>query len=283
MEFLIITGMSGAGKSRAASSLEDLGFYCVDNMPPELIPKFAEICINAEYEKVVLVMDIRTARDFEKIFVGISEAEKIGCSFKILFLDAKNSILINRYKETRRKHPMDKGGTSIIESISKERELLEPLRVRADFKVDTSTLNTSRLRDHMLKLFLDESSRTLIVNVLTFGFKHGAPAEADLMFDVRFLPNPYYEKDLREKNGTQKEVLDYVFLNGVAEEFMVKLRDMVDFLIPKYIDEGKTSLVIAIGCTGGKHRSVAIGENMLAHVLKSGINAVINHRDIGKL
>ena len=281
MDILIISGMSGAGKSKSAESLEDLGFYCVDNMPPELIPKFTEICMKSQCKNVVLVIDIRAAKDFEKLFEWVSEAEKLGANFKILFLDSKNSTIINRYKETRRKHPMDDGGMSIIDAISKERELLEPLRIRADFKVDTSTLSTSRLRDHMLKLFLDENSRTLLVNVVTFGFKHGPAQEADLMFDVRFLPNPYYQVELRDKNGTSEEIREYVFRNGVAEVFMTKLCDMIDFLIPKYIDEGKTSLVIAIGCTGGKHRSVAIGEALAKHVCD--YNTVINHRDIGKL
>ncbi|MFI3226684.1 MAG: RNase adapter RapZ [Clostridia bacterium] len=282
MEFLIITGMSGAGKSKAAESLEDLGFYCVDNMPPELLPKFAEICINSNYEKVVLVMDIRTAKGFDSLFHAIGEAEELGCKFKILFLDAKNSTLVNRYKETRRRHPMSDGRSSLLEAITRERAVLEPIRIKSDYKVDTSTISTARLRDHMIKLFLDEDSRTLIVNVLTFGFKHGPAYEADLMFDVRFLPNPYYNLELRPKNGTEQEIKDFVFENGVADEFMKKLCDMLDFLIPKYIDEGKTSLVIAIGCTGGKHRSVAIGEAVLKHVEKQGLSSVIIHRDIQK-
>lgn len=282
MDFLIITGMSGAGKSKAATSLEDLGFYCVDNMPAELIPKFAEICMTAKYSKVALVMDVRTALDFDKMFASIEEAKQLGCGFKIIFLDAKNQVLMNRFKETRRKHPMDDGSKGLLNSIAHERELLEPLRMKSNFEIDTSTLNTSRLRDHMVKLFLGNKQKTLIINVVTFGFKHGAALEADLMFDVRFLPNPYYEKDLRAKTGIEQDVREFVFQNGVAEQFMVKLRDMVDFLIPNYIDEGKTSLVIAIGCTGGKHRSVAIGEEILKHVIKEGYNAVINHRDFGK-
>ncbi|MFI3114579.1 MAG: RNase adapter RapZ [Clostridia bacterium] len=283
MEFLIISGMSGAGKSKAAESLEDWGFYCVDNMPPQLIPKFAEIFINSERKNVVLVMDIRSGRDFEQLFSSIKEAEELGCVFKILFLDAKNSVLVNRYKETRRKHPMSDGTSSIAQAIGKERELLEPIRLKADYEVDTSTVSTARLHDHILKLFLGENSRTLIINVQTFGFKHGPALEADLMFDVRFLPNPYYVPELRMNNGTDEKVREYVYQNGIAEEFMVKLRDMLDFLIPKYIDEGKSSIVVAIGCTGGKHRSVAIGEEVLKHALDMGHSAVITHRDIGKV
>lgn len=283
MEFLIITGMSGAGKSKAASFLEDLGFYCVDNMPPELIPKFAEICVNAEYKKVALVMDIRSTKDFEKLLDCAELASEFYVTFKVLFLDAKNTTLINRYKETRRKHPMDNGTRSLQDSIKFERDLLDRIRERADYKIDTSMMKTSDFRDNLLKVFLEEKERTLIVNVQSFGFKHGTPSESDLMFDVRFLPNPYYIDELREKNGTQQEIVDYVFENGVAEEFMVKLRDMIDFLIPKYIDEGKISLVVAIGCTGGKHRSVAICENIVKHIKSQGYSAVANHRDIGKV
>lgn len=282
MEILIITGMSGAGKSKVASSLEDLGFYCVDNMPSELIPKFAEICINSNYNKVALVIDTRTATNFNGLFKHISEAEKLECTFNILFLDAKNEVLVNRFKETRRKHPMDEGGTGLLNAISCERELLEPIRNRANFKVDTSSLNTSRLRDHILELFLVNREKTLVINILTFGFKHGAVVEADLMFDVRFLPNPYYQYELREKTGIEPDVRDFVFNNGVADEFMIKLCDMFQFLIPKYIDEGKTSLVIAIGCTGGKHRSVAIGESILKYLSNEGYDAVITHKDFKK-
>lgn len=283
MEFLIISGMSGAGKTRAAAILEDLGYYCVDNMPVELIPKFAEICVASHYEKVAIVMDIRTSKAFEKLFISLEEAEEKGYEFKIIYLDAKDSTLVSRYKETRRAHPMSRGGVSLAEAIKGERNLLEPVRLKANLIVDTTALSVQRLREHLIDLVLEERNRSLIVNVLTFGFKHGAPQESDLLFDVRFLPNPYYDEQLRVKTGLDLDVCDYVHKTTVASEFMVKLTDMIDFLIPQYIAEGKSSLVIAIACTGGKHRSVCIGEELYKHIQKTGLNVVINHRDKDKM
>ncbi len=283
MEFLIVSGMSGAGKTKVATCLEDLGYYCVDNMPGELIPKFAEICVDSNFDKVALVVDIRTSRDFDKLFKSVDLAKDIGYDFKILYLDAKDSILINRFKETRRRHPMSHDNVSLTDAIKKERDVLELVRNRADFVVDTSYLSLGKLREHILNLFIEKSSKTLITSVVTFGFKHGAPHDVDMMFDVRFLPNPYYDLNLRAKTGLSEDVREYVFKDGVAEEFSEKLKTMIDFLIPHYITEGKTSLSIGIGCTGGKHRSVAIGEEIIKHLKNKEFNVDIKHRDKDKL
>lgn len=280
MNIKIVTGMSGAGKSRALTALEDMGYYCVDNMPVALLGNFVELGINSElYQKVALVIDIRTSSDFKGLFKGIDEAKIKGASLEILFLDSTTQTLIKRYKETRRKHPLMNENVNIEMAIEKEKNLLEPLKNKAEYIVDTSSFSTSMLREHLVNLFAGNKKETIMVNVLSFGFKHGTPNDADIMFDVRFLPNPYYEIELREKTGMDKEVEDYVFESGMAGEFFDKLTDMVDFLLPRYIYEGKTSLVIGIGCTGGKHRSVTIARLLAAHIRKLNYNVVETHRD----
>ncbi len=281
MYFLIVSGMSGAGKSRTVAVLEDLGFYCVDNMPVELLPKFAEICMaSAErYEHVALVVDVRARNNFKSLFAALKHVKSLGCDYKILYLDTATETLIRRYKETRRKHPLMTENTTITEAIAKEREILEGLRGKADFVVDTTALSLAKLKETIVGLFKEDRAGIFEVNVMSFGFKYGLPTEADLVFDVRFLPNPYYEISLREKNGTDPKVRDYVFRDGEADRFMEKLTDLIDYLIPRYSEEGKTNIVVGIGCTGGKHRSVAICEALTRHIQETGYKAYATHRD----
>lgn len=282
MQFLIVTGMSGAGKSRTVATLEDLGYYCVDNLPIALIPQFAEVCFAAteRYEKVALVTDVRAGGDFNQLFGSLDSIKAMGCEYSILFLDTETETLIHRYKETRRKHPLMTPGVSMPDAIEKERELLAVVRERADYVVDTTRFSAAALREHLIKIFSEADAGELMqVSVQSFGFKYGIPTEADLVFDVRFLPNPYYEISLREHNGTEKCVRDYVFQDGVADQLMEHLTGMIDFLLPRYAAEGKASLVICIGCTGGKHRSVAITEALTEHINANGGNATAVHRD----
>lgn len=282
MQFLIVTGMSGAGKSRTVATLEDLGYYCVDNLPIALIPQFAEVCFAAteRYEKVALVTDVRAGGDFNQLFGSLDSIKAMGCEYSILFLDTETETLIHRYKETRRKHPLMTPGVSMPDAIEKERKLLAVVRERADYVVDTTRFSAAALREHLIKIFSEADAGELMqVSVQSFGFKYGIPTEADLVFDVRFLPNPYYEISLREHNGTEKCVRDYVFQDGVADQLMEHLTGMIDFLLPRYAAEGKASLVICIGCTGGKHRSVAITEALTEHINANGGNATAVHRD----
>lgn len=281
MYFLIVSGMSGAGKSRTIGVLEDLGFYCVDNMPVELLPKFAEICMaSAErYEHVALVVDVRARNNFKSLFQALENVKELGCDYKILYLDTSTETLIRRYKETRRKHPLMTEDVSMTEAIAKEREILEGLRGKADFVVDTTTLSLAKLKETIVGLFKEDKAGIFEVNVMSFGFKYGIPTEADLVFDVRFLPNPYYEISLREKNGTDPQVRDYVFRDGEADRFMEKLTALIDYLIPRYSAEGKTNIVVGIGCTGGKHRSVAICEALNRHIQETGYKSYATHRD----
>ena len=282
MHFLIVTGMSGAGKSRAVAVLEDLGYYCVDNLPIPLIPKFAEICLAAteQYDKVALVTDVRAGDSFSKLFTSLDSIRSMGCDYRILYLDTATQTLITRYKETRRKHPLMNEGLSLAEAIDRERDRLEAVRGRADYVVDTTKLTAAGLREHLVRLFAGtDSGQVFQIIVESFGFKHGIPTEADLVFDVRFLPNPYYEISLREHNGTEPAVRDYVFQGGTADALMMHLNSLMDFLIPRYISEGKTSVVVCIGCTGGKHRSVAIAEALSEHLRGRDYGVVTMHRD----
>lgn len=282
MRFLIISGMSGAGKSRAIDVFEDLGFYCVDNMPVSLIPKFAELCMvtTDKYENVAIVTDVRGGGDkeFNELFCALDSIQKTGFQYSVLFLDASTGVLINRYKETRRKHPLDNLG--ITEALEKERTILETVRDRADYIIDTTILSPSKLREHIISIFMIAGlDRSIVINVISFGFKYGIPIESDLLFDVRFLPNPFYDSTLKFKTGLESDVRNYVFTGGKADQFLGKLYDMIDFLIPQYINEGKTSLVISIGCTGGKHRSVAIAEEVNAYLKQACYHTILNHRD----
>ena len=283
MNFYIISGMSGSGKSRAMATLEDLGYYCVDNMPVALIPAFAEICMAAtggKYERVALAVDVRAGKDIVHLQAACDQIKNIGCEYKIIYLETSTPILINRYKATRRKHPLMEKGMSMTAAIEKEREMLSGLRDRADFVVDTTGLSAAGLRERLLTLFSGtESGEVFEVIVQSFGFKYGIPPESDLVLDVRFLPNPYYEMSLRERNGTDPEVRDYVFRGGTADVLMHYLTGMIDFLLPRYIAEGKANLIISICCTGGKHRSVAITEALSEHLRRQEYGVVTMHRD----
>lgn len=286
MDFFIISGMSGAGKSRAASALEDMGFYCVDNMPPELIPKFAEMCIaaNSRFSHVALVTDIRAGLDFSTLFEALDSIKTLDCNYKILYFEASTDVIIKRYKETRRPHPLFVEGTPIEYTIEKEIEMLAGVRARADYIIDTSSLTAANLRDRLIQFFEDNALRdqSMIINVSSFGFKYGIPADADLVFDVRFLPNPYYDISLRPKTGLDPDVYSYVMKFRQTADFLKHLYGMIEFLIPQYIEEGKTSLNIAIGCTGGKHRSVALTEELGDHISSLGFRTVKLHRDASR-
>ncbi len=288
MEFVIISGMSGAGKSRAAAFMEDMGFFCVDNLPVPLIPKFAELGMSAsgtgEYERVVLVTDVRSGGNFEMLFRALDELTAMKCPYQILFMDAADETIIKRYKESRRSHPLESDALALEGAIARERELLSGLRGRANHIIDTTDLPTTGLRDELHRLFLrgQETRDNLRVNVTSFGFKHGIPRVADLVFDVRFLPNPYYVPELRALTGLDDGVREYVFRDGQAEEFMTRLEDMLDYLLPRYVQEGKTALVVAIGCTGGHHRSVAIAHRIAEHVRQQGYGVTESHRDIAR-
>ena len=282
MYFLIVSGMSGAGKSRAVATFEDLGYYCVDNLPIALIPRFAEICLAAteRYERVALVTDVRAGGDFQQLFDSLDSIKSMGCDYRILFFDTDTPTLIRRFKETRRKHPLMDKGVSMTAAIEKERNMLSALRNRADFVVDSTGLSAAGLRERLLALFSGaDNGGAFEVIVQSFGFKYGIPPESDLVFDVRFLPNPYYEMSLREKNGTDPDVRDYVFQGGTADVLMGHLTTMIDFLLPRYIAEGKSNLIISIGCTGGKHRSVAIAEALGGHLRGRDYGVVTVHRD----
>ena len=285
MEFVIISGLSGAGKSRAASIMEDMGFFCVDNLPAPLIPKFAELGMagNGEYDRVVLVTDIRGGTRFDSLFQALDGLRAMQCAYSILFMEATDEVIIQRYKETRRSHPLADECDSLEEAIALERRMLAPLRERAEFVVDTSDLSTAKLRGELLRLFGRGSQEgAMTVSVTSFGFKHGLPREADLGFDVRFLPNPYYVQELRPRTGLDDGVRDYVFSGGAAGEFLEKLQDLVGFLLPKYVEEGKTALVVAVGCTGGHHRSVAIAHALAAYIRGRGYPVTESHRDLGR-
>lgn len=285
MKFVIITGMSGAGKGTAVKIMEDMGYYCVDNLPISLIEKFAELSMasNDELEKVAVSIDIRNNNALSELGEVLERIRAQGISFEILFLEAEDEVLIKRYKETRRNHPLS-GGDRIDKGIVLEREKLEFLKKQADYIIDTSRLLTRELKLELEKIFVqNQDYKSLFVTILSFGFKYGIPTDLDLVFDVRFLPNPYYVEGLRAKNGNDKEVQDFVMQYQESHDFLDKLQDMVEFLIPNYISEGKNQLVISIGCTGGKHRSVTLA-NELYNRLKenSGYGIKIEHRDIGK-
>ena len=285
MRFVIVTGMSGAGKSTALNRLEDMGYFCVDNLPISLISKFAEMAYTpgSEIQRVALGVDVRSGEalgKLEDVLEGMAAASQ---KYEILFLDAADEVLVKRYKETRRTHPLARGGR-VDRGIAQEREKLAFLKRHADYIIDTSKLLTRELNMELEKIFVEgREFKSLVVTVLSFGFKYGIPADADLGFDVRFLPNPYYVEGLRAKTGNDKEIQDYVLQFKEAHEFLDKLEDMINFLIPNYIAEGKNQLVISIGCTGGKHRSVTLANELYKRMMdKKEYGLKIEHRDIGK-
>lgn len=285
MRFVIVTGMSGAGKSTALKMLEDMGYFCVDNLPIQLMPKFAEMLMlpNAEINQAALGVDIRSGQALDGIEEQLSQMDGQGIRYEILFLDARDNVLVKRYKETRRQHPL--GGMGRVDiGIAKERERIAFLKMRATYILDTSKMLTRELKRELEKIFVEgKEFKNLYVSVMSFGFKYGIPQDADLVFDVRFLPNPYYIEGLKEKTGNDREVQDYVLNNERAQVFVEKLMGLMDFLLPNYILEGKNQLVIGIGCTGGKHRSVTPANVMYQYMEKKENYGVrIEHRDIEK-
>ena len=285
MEFLIITGLSGAGKTRAADVLEDLDYYCVDNMPVALMPRFAELCLDTRgrYEKVALVTDTRDRDGFGQLISTIDELRKLECTVRILYMDADLPTLIRRYKESRRPHPLAEKGMSTEEAVRREEEMLAPIRRKADFVVNSSSMTLGMLQNRLFSLFAgDDRKRSIDVTVLSFGFKHGIPLDADLVFDARFLPNPFYVESLRPLSGLDRPVAEFVFRYPQTRTFLEKLEDLISFLLPYYMEEGKLTLTVAIGCTGGRHRSVAIASALHNHLLANHISSVNVNRDIDK-
>ncbi len=284
MRFVIVTGMSGAGKSTVLKFFEDMSFFCVDNLPPALIPKFAELCFeqDGEIDKVAMGIDIRGGKLFTDLFKTLSSLKEGGYDFEILFLDASDTTLIKRYKETRRTHPLSKGG-SIEEGIQKEREILQEVKKNATYIIDTSNILVRELKEQINHIFIDNKKfESLIITVGSFGFKYGIPIDSDLVFDVRFLPNPFYIQELKELTGNDAPVYDYVMSFEESNIFLDKLTDMIKFLIPQYIKEGKNQLVISIGCTGGKHRSVTLANALYKNLKEDGHSIILKHSDIEK-
>ena len=286
MKFVILTGMSGAGKSTAIKMMEDMGFYCVDNLPIALLEKFVELSDlqqNAELQKVAVGIDIRSGQALEELKTILDRIRAVGATYEILYLDAEDAVLVKRYKETRRSHPLA-GDERVDKGIDEERKRLAFLKERADYIIDTSRLLTRELKAELDKIFVqNQHYKNLFITILSFGFKYGIPADSDLVFDVRFLPNPYYVEGLRAKTGNDGEIQKYVMQFPEAHEFIHKLEDMLNFLIPNYITEGKNQLVIGIGCTGGKHRSVTLANELYQRLsVQKEYGIKIEHRDISK-
>jgi UPF0042 nucleotide-binding protein len=285
MQLVIVTGMSGAGKSRVVDSLEDMGFFCVDNMTPKLIPAFVGLLNDSAEirEKVAIVADVRLGDSFSHLFSALEELKGVDCEYKILFMDADNDVIFRRYQETRRKHPLfSDSSKSLKDVITEEREMLQSARDIADFVIDTSYLSTSQLKEKIAKLFVNDVTKTMKISVVSFGFKYGSPKDSDLLFDVRCLPNPFYVPELKPKTGLDSEVFDYVMSFDEAKKLEPKLTDLVTYLVPLYISEGKSQLTISVGCTGGKHRSVVFAEIIYNAIKDNGFNVSVFHRDINR-
>ncbi len=285
MQFFIISGQSGAGKSKAASTLEDLGFYCVDNMPAEMIPQFAQICLatKGRYEKVALVTDVRANMSFDTLFQSLTKLDEMHLRYTILYMEAETPAIIQRYKETRHLHPLMRDGSSLQEAIERERALLEPVRNRAGAIIDTTRLSTGKLRGMLIDLVAAGTrEHSMRVRVISFGYKFGLPLDADLVFDVRFLPNPYYIPELREHTGLDEPVSSFVMQYQQTKDFLEKSENLLAFLLPNFMDEGKTDVVIAVGCTGGRHRSVCIAKEYSDFITRRGYATSLSHRDIGR-
>ncbi len=283
MEFILVSGLSGAGKSKVASFLEDMGFYCVDNLPAQLIPPLAELCMASpgKYDKVALVTDIRGGQTFDGLFAALDQLDAMKCGHKILFVEASAETIIKRYKETRRSHPLAKDGRTLLQAVDLERNAMEPVRKRSEYIIDTTALSTAKLRGEVLRLFgTPGEGPEMSVSVVSFGFKYGIPIEADLVFDVRCLPNPFYIAELRHQTGLDAGVRDFLWGYQQTSDLVKHLEDLMSFLLPLYVEEGKSALVIAVGCTGGQHRSVAITRSLADFIRQKGYNASENHRDM---
>jgi len=285
MRFVIVTGLSGAGKTQATRTLEDLGYFCVDNLPPKLISKFAEVCTQSggNIEKVALVIDIRGGIFFDDFFEALNYLKKNEFKYEILFLEATDEVLIKRFKETRRSHPLSPDGR-VLTGITQEREKLREVKNIADIIIDTSKYEIRHLREKINKNYGDHTypEKQLSITVLSFGFKYGIPVDSDLVFDVRFIPNPFYIPELKQYSGNDEPVKDYVLKQEETVNFIEKLVDMLRYLIPNYIKEGKSQLIISIGCTGGRHRSVAIANEVYERLNKENYNSKIEHRDVAE-
>lgn len=287
MELLIVSGLSGAGKSVAMNALEDIGFFCIDNIPAGLLPRFVEFSDAGEnmLEKVAIAMDIRGARSSEEIMSALQQLDARKVPYKILFLDAGNEVLERRYKETRRRHPMSiTQGISTAQAVRQERQILKPLQERADFLVDTSLLSTSQNKERICSLFVPQggAKKAMVLTVMSFGFKFGLPKEADIVFDVRCLPNPFYVPELKHKTGLDQEVVDFVMSHKEAQDLLTCLENLLTTSLPLYVKEAKSSLTIAVGCTGGKHRSITFARKLAEHCEKLGYQPVLQHRDANR-
>lgn len=281
MKIVIITGMSGSGKSEAMDVMEDIGYYCVDNLPPALISKFVSLSSDSKgtLDKIALGVDVRGYQVFVELNKALEFLDDNNFEYKIIFLDADDEILVRRYKMSRRKHPLSEGD-DIVQGIAQERKMLMDMKMRANYVIDTSEFLPINLRNKILSFFSDDRKVNMTITVMSFGFKYGIPIDSDLVFDVRFLPNPYYIDTLKHKSGNHKEVSDYVMNSEKSVEFFEKLCDFIDFLMPNYISEGKNQLVIAVGCTGGRHRSVTIANKLYERLKKEDYKVYIKHRDI---
>ncbi len=282
MKILIITGLSGAGKSEVLNVLEDRGYYCMDNLPPALLLDFARLCEKAQniIDKVAIVLDIRSGKFFKDLFENLDILQDRGFEYEILFLESSDKMLIKRFKELRRPHPLNLEG-SILEGIDKEREILTQVKTKADYIIDTSEISKQVLQEEIINIFFEgKESKNVTISVISFGFKRGIPLDADLLFDVRFLPNPFYITELKQHTGNDKDVQDYVMQWEEANIFFDKLKDMIEFLIPYYTREGKTQLIVGIGCTGGKHRSVTLSNKLYEYLKEKNFRTTVEHRDI---
>lgn len=284
MDVVIVTGLSGAGKTQAINALEDIGYFCVDNMPPSLIPRFVEMAIQInKYTTLAVVTDVRTGEFFSGFYDAIDDLRKLDVNVKILFLDASDAVLEKRYRETRRKHPLASSENyNMLEAIEDERRMLQPIFEMADYHVVTTHISTAQMKEQIVSLFLADKNDSLYIRCMSFGFKYGVPTEADLMLDVRCLPNPFYIEELKEKTGLDKPVCDYVFSFDTTNELVSRFYNLIEYLLPLYQKEGKSQLVIAIGCTGGKHRSVAIAEDLTEFIKRHDFKCKSVHRDINK-
>ena len=283
MDFVVVTGMSGSGKSKAVDALEDIGFFCVDNVPPSFISKFHELCVDEQMNKVAVVTDTRGGALFHGLDEILHKLKQTDKDLKLLFFECSDEVLIRRYKETRRKHPLaDDCQGSIAAAVQRERELLAPLREDADYIIDTTQTSPAQLKERISHIFLGDPVLGMKIHCMSFGFKYGAPTEADMVMDVRCLPNPFYIDELRPLTGLDEPIVDYVMTKPQTQGFIERFVSLVDYLVPLYSDEGKSSLVIAVGCTGGKHRSVVLSEYLCAHLKEKGNIVTVNHRDIAK-
>ena len=285
MEFLIVTGLSGAGKTQAAHYLEDLHYYCVDNMPSALLRPFAEFCIASQgrFDKVVLVTDVRARENLDDLFQALESLGTLDCSFRILFMEAPVNVIGRRYKETRRPHPLAEPGVTIQSAVEREMSLMQPVRDRADFILNTGSTTLGQLHNEIRRLFGEEGASSLPITVIAFGFKYGIPMEADLVLDVRFLPNPYYQEELKALSGLDQPVYDYVMSQPDSVGYMERLTEFLDFQLPRFQEEGKPSLTVAVGCTGGRHRSVAVARALIDHLLEHGHTARMITRDMNRV